>query len=183
MEASPDKVIAGRRNKFCGQLFEQMVEGACQVYQKDQIASIQKTPEPTKFIRSLANGRFIACYEKKAQPDFKGILMDGSCVVFDAKHTDSGQISQSAVSEQQADFMDVYEKMGAHCFVLVSLSFQYFFRVPWSVWKSMKDMFGHKHMTKAELWPYRVPSRMYVAFLEGIELRDDPEEEPAAGQE
>lgn len=179
MDAALDKAVTGRRNKLTGQMFEQMIEASCHVYRQKGIASIEKTPEPTKFIRTLANGRFVACYEKKAQPDFKGVLNDGSCIVFDAKHTDSDRIQQGAVSEEQEEFMDTYEKLGAHCYVVVSMAFRYFFRVPWGVWKGMKKAYGHKYMAKADLWPYRIPDRTFIAFLEGIEIRA---EEPGEGE-
>lgn len=172
-----NREISGRRAKAAGLLFEHQVEGACSWYRQQGIASIEKTPEPTKYIRSLSNGRFIACYEKQAQPDFKGILKDGTCVVFDAKHTDADMISQSVVLLQQWELLDTYESMGGHCFILVSMGFKDYFRVPWSVWKTMKERYGHKHMSRADLWPYKVPSRLFVAFLEGIELRDDDEDE------
>lgn len=168
--------LHGRRNKAAGQMFEKMIEQASEEYKRLGIASIEKTPEPTKFLRRLENGRFIGCYEKKAQPDFKGVLMDGTCIVFDAKHTDNDRIQQDAISEEQAGFLDTYEKMNAHCYVMVGMEFQYFFMVPWAVWKTMKEKFGHKYMSKVELWPYRVPSRLYVAYLEGVEINDNSAE-------
>lgn len=164
--------LAGKRSKYAGRLFEQMIEESCSFYRGEGIASIEKTPEPVKCIKMMENGRFVGCFEKTAQPDFKGVLQDGTCIVFDAKHTDAGQISQSAVLEQQAEFFDVYEQMGARCYVLVSIGFKSFYRVPWTTWKDMKELYGHKHMTIKELEQYKIPSRLRVAFLEGIELRD-----------
>ena len=169
--------LAGRKSKATGQLFEKMIEDACSFYRHEGIASIEKTPEPVKCLQMQDNGRFVGCFTKSAQPDFKGVLCDGTCITFDAKHTDTDRISQSAVLEQQADFFDTYEKLGAHCFVLVSIGFRDFFRVPWTDWKRMKELFGHKHMTREEMQGYKIPSRLRIAFLEGVELREHDRDE------
>lgn len=50
-------------------------------------------------------GQFICCFTKQAQPDFKGILMDSTMILFDAKHTDKDKIGRDVVTaEQQACF-------------------------------------------------------------------------------
>ena len=69
--------------------------------------------------------------------------------------------------------IDKYEKMGAKCYVIVSIGFQRFYRVPWSVWKTMKERYGHKYMSADnELEPFRVPyTGFIVRFLEGVELK------------
>lgn len=50
--------------------------------------------------------------------------------------------------------------------------------VPWGVWRDMRKLYGHKHMNKAELEPFRV---QYIAgvlkLLEGIELEYGEQEE------
>ena len=55
---------------------------------------------------------------------------------------------------------------------------QDFYRVPWGVWRDMRKLYGHKHMNKAELEPFRV---QYIAgvlkLLEGIELEYGEQEE------
>ncbi|WP_195614495.1 Holliday junction resolvase RecU [Intestinimonas butyriciproducens] len=69
---------------------------------------------------------------------------------FEAKHTDSDRIKQSAVTNEQAAVLDVKEALGALCFVLVSFGFREFYRVPWAVWRDMRAHFGHKYMTPEE---------------------------------
>ena len=55
-------------------------------------------------------------------------------------------------------------------------------RVPWEIWRDMKSRYGHKHMTQAELEPFRVE---YIAgvlkLLEGVEL-DAPDIEQKGDQ-
>ena len=113
-------------------------------------------------------------YEKKGQPDYKGILCDGSGIMFEAKHTDSDRINQSAVTDKQWESLDIYEKFGAHCYVMVSMGLMRFYRVPWDVWKQMKKRFGHKFMTEQELKPYQLQQKQCkILFLEGVELRGE----------
>ena len=121
------------------------------------IAEIEKTPEPIRQIGAKdGKGQFKACYQKRAQPDFKGTLTGGQSVVFEAKHTDGEKIQQSAVTEEQRRRLSAHYELGAKVFVLVSAGFENFYRVPWGVWLDMSRRFGHKHMTLTELEPYRI---------------------------
>lgn len=166
--------LRGRRNRAYGETFEKWLIYACEYYWDKRIACIEKTPEPMKPLKPYdrSRGTFVACFSKRAQPDFKGVLRDGSCVIFDAKHTEKDRITQSAVSIEQEKMFDRYSEMGAHCFVIVSAGLQKFFRVPWSTWKNMKVLYGHKYMLiDSELRDFEVKSRnCIVMFLEGVEL-------------
>ena len=94
--------------------------------------------------------------------------------MFEAKHTDTGKMQQSAVTDTQWECLDTYQKFGAHCFVMVSMGLTSFYRVPWDVWKNMKQLYGHKYMTPEELHPYMLKEKQCVIqFLEGVELRDE----------
>ena len=84
------------------------------------------------------------------------------------KSTEQDRIKASVLSKGQAAYLDQYAKMGAVSAVLVCLQTEDFFMVPWSVWKNMKSGFGHLHMTREELAPYRVNNDTYVHFLEKI---------------
>lgn len=176
--ADYQRQITGARSRASGEAFERWISAACEYYWKKGYACIEKTPEPMKPIRPYGNrsaGQFIACYTKNAQPDFKGSLCDGSCIIFDVKHTEKGKIQQSVITETQWEILDKYETMGARCYVVVSINLKKFYRVPWGIWKQMGELFGHKYMSvDAELEPYQVPDKnCTVLFLEGVELRDE----------
>lgn len=120
----------------------------------------------------------IACYTKAGQPDFKGTLTGGRAVVFEAKHTDSDRIDYNRLTPEQLSSLEEHDRLGAAAFILVSVELQDFYRVPWGVWRDMRKLYGHKHMNKAELEPFRV---QYIAgvlkLLEGIELEYGEQEE------
>lgn len=97
--------------------------------------------------------------------------------MFEAKHTDSDRINQNVVTDTQWKSLDIYEKFGAHCYVMVSVGLMKFYRVPWDVWKKMKELFGHKFMTEQELDPYRLQEKQCtILILEGVELKDENRE-------
>ncbi len=174
--ADPGRQITGARSRASGEIFERWISAACEFYQREGYAVIEKTPEPMKPLgKADRSGRFLACFTKQAQPDFKGALCDGSCIIFDAKHTEKDRIQQSIITDTQWKTFDRYEEMGAKCFVIVSIGMKDFYRVPWSVWKQMKELFGHKYMAAGmELEQYKVPDRnCTILFLEGVELRDE----------
>lgn len=172
--ADPRRQITGRRSKAAGDTFERWLSDACEYYRERDIAHIEKTPEPFHITGKEKNGTVRGYYEKKGQPDYKGILCDGTGIMFEAKHTDQNRILQDVVSDTQWENLDIYEKYGAHCFVMVSIGLQRFYRVPWDIWKRMKNLFGHKYMNEKELEPYRLKERSCtILFLEGVELRDE----------
>ena len=176
-------IVIGRQNKAAGEEWERILEVSCQHYRLTGEAEIEKTPEPMKQLGPKdRQGKFTACYTKKAQPDYKGTLKGGRSVVFEAKHTDSDRIEQSRLTDEQVASLTEHHRLGAATFILVSVGLQDFFRVPWEVWRDMKDIYGHKHMKLAELEPYRV---QYIAgvlkLLEGVEL-DAPDSEQKGDQ-
>ena len=69
------------------------------------------------------------------------------------------------MSDRQAELLENYEKMGASCFVLVSFKFEQFYRIPWSVWRDMKDIYGHKHLKRSEIQDYEIGSIIWYAGI------------------
>lgn len=173
------KSAIGRYARASGQIFERMIENSCDYYRRLGIAHIEKTPEAMRILRPLNDrraGQFVAVFTKQAQPDFKGVLCDGSGIMFDAKHTDSDRINQTVVTEEQIRDLNLFQEMGAHCYIMVGLGHKDFYRVPWEIWKNMKRLFGHKHMNKTDLEPYHLKtSGTTILILEGIELYDKDE--------
>lgn len=140
---------------------------------------MEKTPEPMRPLRAPnRQGQFLACYTKAGQPDFKGTLIGGRAVVFEAKHTNKEQIDFERLTREQQDSLEEHDRLGAAAFVMVNIGLDHFFRVPWKVWKNMKQIYGHKHMKLCELEPYRIQYQNGILkLLEGITL-DAEREEP-----
>ncbi len=149
--------VRGKQNREAGALFEQMIDAACLYYRQASIAEIEKTPEAMKPLGPQnGRGQFLACYVKKAQPDFKGTLKGGGSVVFEAKITSSDRIQQSVVLEQQAEALERHSKLGAECFILVSFGFRRFYRIPWKMWRDMKAIYGRKYIKPGDVPQYEV---------------------------
>ena len=161
----------GWKNKKVGETFERIINHACEWYRDQGTAEIEKTPEPMKQLGAKdRKGQFRACYQKRAQPDFKGTLDGGRSVVFEAKHTDNDRIQQSVITKDQWERLDRHYNLGAETFVLVSLGLQDFYNVPWSAWVHMQENTGHKHMKRADLEEHRILMHNGVLrFLEGTE--------------
>lgn len=173
------RALIGSRSRASGEYFEGMISAACQFYEEKGISVIEKTPEPMRVLKPYdrKRGQFICCFAKQAQPDFKGVLMDATMVLFDAKHTDSDRIQRSVVTSEQEECFERYMKLGAMCFLVVSIGFEQYYRVPWIVFRDMKKIYGHAYMGEKELNPYRIKYISGVLkFLDGIELKERMEE-------
>lgn len=149
--------LQGKVNRAQGAAFEDIIEASCLQYKLEGEAFIEKTPEPMKVIQVLdrVRGIFKAVYTKAAQPDYKGTMKGGRSVCFEAKQTSTDRIKQDAVTDDQWDTLDEHEAMGALCFVVVSQGHRAY-RVPWTDWKDMKRLCGHKYMNAQDLEPYQV---------------------------
>lgn len=170
----PEARRRGFENRKNGDELEQLVLDACDDLREKGIADIDKTPEPFKVLTGmhrLKNGSmgFEGVFAKKAQPDFKGVLSGGRAVIFEAKYTVTDRITQDQVSETQSMCMSRQHAMGAVVFVIVGMGQEYF-RVPWDVWVSMKERFGHKYMNREDLRCFEIAYRNRILrILEGIE--------------
>ena len=169
--------LSGRRSRIAGNTFENIIDTACCYYREKGMAIVEKTPEPMKPLYPYGDrrkGQYIACFDKKAQPDYKGVLCDGTAIIFEAKHTDSDRIRENVVTETQRQTFDDFYSMGAQCFVLVSMGFRSFYRVPWMVFKDMKSQFGRKYMKLEELNPYKLTEKQGILLmLEGVKLNEN----------
>lgn len=146
-----DAHLRGAQNRAAGAAFEQIINAGCDFYRELGVVDVRKVPEPMKIIKSLGNGRFVAHFAQKAEPDYKGYSMHGArCIMFEAKETDAESILQTAVNPSQTEALARANASGAWVFVLVSFGNRDFYRVSWETWENMKNIFGHKKMSKAE---------------------------------
>lgn len=150
MTAKDLQSLRNARSRQMGAAFEELIDRSCDYYEEQGIAVIEKTPEPMRTLRPLGNGRFEAVYTKQAQPDYKGTLIGGYSIVFEAKHTDTDRIKRSVVTEEQEKCLDAYEQMGAECYVFVSFGFRKFYKFPWKLFRNMKYHFGAKHIKEID---------------------------------
>lgn len=167
---APEKQLTGSRSRASGAAFEKLIEASCEVYKSRGIAYIEKTPEPMRPIsRADRCGRFTAVYTAAAQPDYKGTLLGGRAVVFEAKSTNSDTMKQERVTLAQAEALSMHCNLGAICFVLISIKDRYF-AIPWTVWNDMKQIYGRKYITAADVKEYEVKMKadkgsVYLDFL------------------
>jgi len=152
----PKRQLQGRISKAKGKQFEHELDTAFEYYSQKGFACIEKTPEPMRVVKSLGNGKFVAFFEKKAQPDYKGTLKGGRTVMFEAKYTDAEKMEQSRVNPDQADYLDKQQGLGARCYVLAGFGTGGVYCIPWSVWQDMKIIFGRKYVKETDLQKYQV---------------------------
>lgn len=165
--------IKGKQSRIAGEHFENMISAACSYYKDRGLAHIEKTPEPMKPLRAPnRQGQFLACFTKAAQPDYKGTLKGGRAVVFEAKHTDDEKIERRRLTQEQLDGLEAHHRLGALAFVLVSIGLTDFYRVPWTTWRDMADIYGRQYIKHNELEPFEVPAIAgYIKLLDGIDAQ------------
>lgn len=168
-----EKQLIGSRSRAAGLAFEKLIEASCEVYKSRGIAYIEKTPEPMRPISGAdRQGKFTAIYTAAAQPDYKGTLLGGRAIIFEAKHTNSDAMKQERVTPAQAEALSMHYNLGALCFVLISIKDRYF-AVPWTVWDNMKQSFGRKYITASDAEKYEVKiiadkGSVYLDFLPDV---------------
>lgn len=148
-----------------GKAFEERINASLEYYRSRGYASVEKTPEPMKPIKDLGEGKFIACYEKKAQADYKGVMKGGREIVFEAKYTASDRLTQDRVTPEQTEFMNQHTALGARCYVIGGFASGNVYLIPWAVWSDMKNQFGRKYATEADLQPYKTKTGWNGVFM------------------
>lgn len=150
--------VAGQQAKRNGEIFERLIEISCGYYKKIGAADIQKTPEPMRVLAPLdrKKGIFKACFAKQAQPDFKGVLQGGQAIIFEAKHSSGTRIEQSRLTREQIENFNSQHRFGADCFVLVSFEMKRFYKIPWTSWRDMQEIFKKKSVNEKDLADYCV---------------------------
>ena len=169
---NPKRQWQGRRSRELGLAFEELLKVACEAYKNQEIAFIEKTPEPFAITDKEYDKKgkflgFLGHFEKKAQPDFKGTLRGGKSIVFDAKATEKERINYSIVTDEQRKDLDYHLALGAECYVVVSFKLQTCYRVPWYTWSHMREIYGRNYITMDELSAMQVPEKNgIIRFLD-----------------
>lgn len=161
--------IAGARSRAAGEFFERQIEGSLNWHFERGLLKATKTPEPMKPLRPMPGGKFIACYEKKAQVDFCGTMYGGRSCRFEAKQTDTDRFERKRLSDEQMRDLRDHQSLGALCFVLICFSVDHFYRIPWEAWDHMKQQFGRLYITEADVQRFRLPyTGGVIKILNGI---------------
>ena len=164
-QKDPRRQLQGQESRAMGKLFEERIDASFAYYKAQGFALVEKTPEPIKVLSKPDKyQRFMACFTKSAQPDYKGTIKGGRTVVFEAKFTwgVEQRINQDAVTrgkdgrDGQWEYLDRQEALGARCYILAGFLSGAVYRVPWDVWRNMKAIYGRKYVTEADLEQYRV---------------------------
>lgn len=165
-----DKKLTAMKSNAQGHLFEDLIKMACGHYREKGKAIVEKMPEPFRVLKKDRNrGTALVQFTSHAQPDFIGTLRNGKTIIFEAKCTLTDRIKQDVITPTQATALENHFKMGAVVGVCVGIKDNYYF-IPWIVWKDMKNTYGHKYMTEAEVEKYKVRfTGNGVMFLDLIE--------------
>lgn len=139
MLSKDERSWRNRQNNAQGRLFEQQILAGCEYYKIDGLAFIEKTPEPFITMKKNKDGTFIGRFSKnkRAQPDFKGTLVDGSSIVFEAKYTSKDYINFNVLTEAQYNSLLLHYKLNAKAYVCVGMQDKFYF-VPFEYWHHMK---------------------------------------------
>lgn len=98
----PLRALQGARSRAQGGRLEEQIEASCTLLTETGRADISKTPEPMKPVsQPNKSGQFRAVYTKKAEPDFKGVMLGGRAVMFEAKSTGTGRLNKDRVLPEQ----------------------------------------------------------------------------------
>ena len=152
----PMRQLPGAVSRAQGRRFEERLDDSFAYYADRGFAIVEKTPEPMRPTKNLGNGKFIAFFEKKAQPDYKGTIKGGRTLLFEAKFTSTDRITQDRVGREQSEYLSRYQRLGARCFVVVGFASGDVYRIPWDVWSNMKAFFGRKYVKEIDLEKFRV---------------------------
>lgn len=154
-------------NNAQGHFFEGYIKAACSIYSDRDRAEVDKTPEPFRVLEKSRDGVFKGRFTAHAQPDFQGTIAGGQSIVFEAKYTTTDRMKQNVLTQEQQNALERHANRGAITAVCAGINDKFFF-VPWEIWRDMKQHFGRKYVTAADIEPYRVRFTGAVMFLDYV---------------
>ncbi len=152
----PENQARGRKNRAEGKAFEALLDRSFDYFNGKGFCQIDKTPEPMQILKRLPKGKFIACFLKKAQPDYKGYVKGGRAVMYEAKYTSQDKAEQSIVNDTQTGYLEKAHSLGVRCFILLGFASGHVYCIPWHVWSDMKKYYGRKYVTEKDIQQYRI---------------------------
>ena len=155
-----------RINNAQGHLFEQQILAGCEYYKIHNIAFIEKTPEQFQVMKKNKDGSFIGRFSKnkRAQPDFKGTLMNGTSIIFEAKYTTKDYMSFNVLTQTQYNALLLHHNLKAKVYICIGIQDKFYF-VPFSFWKDMKEN-GLKKLCHENLIEYECLFDGAIKFLQ-----------------
>lgn len=158
--------ISGLKARNNGRDFENMIDITCRMYKRKGFGFIQKTPEPMRVIKNNGKGQFTSVFEKKAQPDYTGVLKGGTSIMFEAKHTEGTRFPFSRINDEQWDALETHHTYGGTSFVLLSFNKSSYYCVPFDAWMTIVKEGGKKSVNEKDLSEHRVSYKNgFVDFL------------------
>ena len=158
--------IGGLKARNNGRDFENIIDITCRMYKKKGFGFIQKTPEPMSVIKNNGKGQFTSVFEKKAQPDYTGVLKGGTSIMFEAKHTEGTRFPFSRINDEQWEALETHHTYGGKSFVLLSFNKSSYYCVPFDAWMTIVKEGGKKSVNEKDLSGHRVSYKNgFVDFL------------------
>lgn len=154
-----------RNSNDRGRIFEDAIMEGCRRYATEGRAIVNKVYEPYRCIKILQDGKFVGQFTGRAEPDFKGVLKDGRAIAFEAKSTGKSRIQRNVLTEEQMEWLEAQQTMGALAFVCIQIRNQ-FFAVPWHIWRDMKSIFNKKFLMPGDIAEYELKFDGAVRFLD-----------------
>lgn len=160
-------------NNAQGHIFEDYIKTACLIYHEQGLAEIDKTPEAFRVKKKHPDGTFTGWFTAPAQPDYQGTLDGGRSIVFEAKYTTTDRMKRGVLTDEQMNALEYHSQRGALSAVCIGIQNNFFF-IPWEIWRDMKQHFGRKYVTAADVKQYRVRFTGPVMFLDHIHVSAAP---------
>ena len=103
-----------------GSEFEELINRTNLVYQKKNLAIIQKIPTPITPVKfdKVSRNITLAYFDQKSSVDFMGVVQ-GIPICFDAKETNQKNLPLQNIHQHQLDFMAAFTAQQGLAFLLV----------------------------------------------------------------
>lgn len=161
--------IRGKKARNNGKKFETMIDTTCLAYQKKGLAFIQKTPEPMRVVKNKGKGQFLCVFEKKAQPDYTGVLKNGTSILMEAKHTDGTNLPFDRINSVQWQALKQHQLYGGETYVLISFGCVSYYLVPFEPLYKLKTQGTKKSVNEKDIETYKIPYKNgLVDFLNAL---------------
>lgn len=150
-----------------GRFFEDAIQKGNQFYSHCGRAIVNKVYEPYRCVKKFDGGKFMGQFTGRAEPDFKGVLMGGRAIAFEAKSTQKNRIQRNVLTTEQLQWLEQQSEMEALAFVCVEIRGR-FFMIPWETWRDMKQIYGRMYLTPEDVDCFELVYDGAVKYLDYV---------------
>lgn len=135
---------------------EQSIMDGCGVYRRENLACIDKVPEPSQIVKYIGNRKYIVRFGNEPNNLFMGLMKNGRMIAFCYAQSEYNRFKDDCVREKIVKRLSDLQDNGAVCFILIGTPHNECYRIPLKTWLTTKTKYKGNGIPKEDAFSHKV---------------------------